>query len=84
MTLERIVDIYSSSIGEHLVSRRVEEKKEGPFKGVKTYRIELWDAKEKRVVFSVDKTCQITAENKTSIVEDLEYEFIERLFNLCT
>ena len=84
MTLEKIVDMFGSSIDEHLVSRRSEDAITGPFKGVKTYRIELWNVKQHCVVFDVEKTCQLNSENREKVIEELEEQFIKRLFDLCT
>ena len=80
MTLERVVDIYGSSIGKHLVSRRVEMKNEGPFKGVKTYRIELWDADSHEIIETVERTAHITMETKVCIMEALELEIMRKMF----
>ena len=80
MTLERIVDMYGSSIGKHLVSRRVEINKEGPFKGIKTYRIELWNADNHEIIDTVEKTAHMTLETKGCILEDLEAEIIRKMF----
>ena len=76
MTLEYIIDIYGSSIGKHLVSRRVEMKNEGPFKGVKTYRIELWDADSHEIIETVERTAHMTLETKGCIMEALELGII--------
>ena len=80
MTLEHIIDMYGSSIGKHLVSRRVEMKNEGPFKGVKTYRIELWDADSHEIIETVERTAHITLETKGCIMEALELEIIRKMF----
>ena len=80
MTLERIVSMYGSSIGKHLVSRRVEMNKEGPFKGIKTYRIELWDADNHEIIDTVEKTANITLETRYRILEALETELIRKMF----
>lgn len=80
MKLENIVDMYGSSIGKHLVSRRVEINKEGPFKGVKTYRIELWDADTHQIIDTTERTAQITLETRDCIVEALELELIRKMF----
>ena len=80
MTLEHVVDMYGSSIGKHLVSRRVEMKNEGPFKGVKTYRIELWDADNHEIIETVERTAHITLETKGCIMEALELEIIRKMF----
>ena len=84
MTLERIIDMYGSSIGKHLVSRRVEINKEGPFKGVKTYRIELWDAENREIIDTVERTAHITLETKGCILEALEAEIIRKMFEYGT
>lgn len=84
MTLEHIVDIYGSSISKHLVSRRVEINKEGPFKGVKTYRIELWDADEHKIIDTIEGTANITLENRSRILENLEAELIRKMFEYGT
>lgn len=84
MTLERIVDIYGSSIGKHLVSRRVEMNKEGPFKGIKTYRIELWNAANHEIIDTVEKTAHMTLETKGCILEALEAEIIRKMFEYGT
>ena len=80
MTLERVIDIYGSSIGKHLVSRRVEMKNEGPFKGVKTYRIELWDADSHEIIETVERTAHMTLETKGFIMEALELEIMRKMF----
>ena len=80
MTLERVVDIYGSSIGKHLVSRRVEMKNEGPFKGVKTYRIELWDVDNYEIIETVERTAHITPETKGCIMEAVELGMMRRMF----
>ena len=80
MTLEHIVDMYGSSIGKHLVSRRVEMKNEGPFKGVKTYRIELWDADSPEIIETVERTAHMTLETKGCIIEALELEIMRKMF----
>ena len=80
MTLEHIIDMYGSSIGKHLVSRRVEMKNEGPFKGVKTYRIELWDADSHEIIETVERTAHITLETKGCIMEALELGIIRKMF----
>lgn len=84
MTLEQIVDIYGSSIGKHLVSRRVEINKEGPFKGIKTYRIELWNADNHEVIVTVERTAHITLETKWYIIEALESELLRKMFEYGT
>ena len=80
MTLEQIVDMYGSSIGNHLVSRRVEINKEGPFKGVKTYKIELWDVDTYQILDTVERTAQMTLKTRECIIEDLELELIRKMF----
>ena len=80
MTLEQIVDIYGSSIDKHLVSRRVEINKEGPFKGIKTYRIELWDADNHKIIDTVERTAHMTLETKGCILEALEAGIIRKMF----
>ena len=80
MTLEHIIDMYGSSIGKHLVSRRVEMKNEGPFKGVKTYRIELWDTDSHKIIETVERTAHMTLETKGYIMEALELEIIRKMF----
>ena len=80
MTLEHVVDMYGSSIGKHLVSRRVEMKNEGPFKGVKTYRIELWDADNHEIIETVERTAHMTLETKGCIMEALELEIMRKMF----
>lgn len=80
MTLEQIVDIYGSSIGKHLVSRRVEMDKEGPFKGIKTYRIELWNADNHEIIVTVERTAHMTLETKWYIIEALESELLRKMF----
>ena len=80
MTLEQIVDIYGSSIGKHLVSRRVEMNKEGPFKGVRTYRIELWDVDNHEIIDNVERTAHMTLETKGCILEALEAGIIRKMF----
>ena len=80
MTLEHVVDMYGSSIGKHLVSRRVEMKNEGPFKGVKTYRIELWDADSHEIIETVERTAHMTLETKGCIMIDLEQRKKKKMF----
>ena len=80
MTLEHIVDMYGSSISKHLVSRRVEMNNEGPFKGVKTYRIELWDVDNHEIIETVERTAHITLETKGCIMEALELGIIRKMF----
>lgn len=84
MTLERIVGIYGSSVGKHLVSRRVEINNEGPFKGVKTYRIELWNADSHEIIETVERTAHMTLETKGCIMEALELELIKKMFDYGT
>ena len=84
MTLEQIVDMYGSSIGKHLVSRRVEINEEGPFKGVKTYRIELWDVDSHQIIDTVERTAHITLETKGCILEALEEGIIRKMFEYGT
>lgn len=84
MTLEHIVDIYGSSIGKHLVSRRVEINKEGPFKGVKTYRIELWNADSHEIIDTVERTAHMTLETKGCILEALEAGLVRKMFEYGT
>lgn len=80
MTLEHVVDMYGSSIGKHLVSRRVEMKNEGPFKGVKTYRIELWDVDNHEIIETVERTAHMSLETKGCIMEALELEIMRKMF----
>ena len=80
MILEQLVDIYSSSISKHLVSRRVIIDKEGPFKGIKTYKIELWYVNNHQIIDTIESTAHITIETKDSIVEDLELELVRKIF----
>lgn len=84
MTLEHIVDIYGSSIGKHLVSRRVKINKEGPFKGVKTYRIELWNADSHEIIDTVERTAHMTLETKGCILEALEAGLVRKMFEYGT
>ena len=84
MTLEQIVDIYGSSINKHLVSRRAEINKEGPFKGIKTYRIELWDANNHEIIDTVERTAHITLETKRYIIEALEAALVRKMFEYGT
>ena len=84
MTLEQIVDMYGSSIGKHLVSRRVEMNKEGSFKGIKTYRIELWDADNHKIIDTVERTAHMTLETKGCILEALEAGIIRKMFEYGT
>ena len=84
MTLERVVDMYGSSIGKHLVSRRVEINNEGPFKGVKTYRIELWDADSHQIIDTVERTAHMTLETRGCILEALELGLIRKMFEYGT
>lgn len=84
MTLEQIVDMYGSSIGKHLVSRRVEMNKEGPFKGVKTYIIELWDVDSHQIIDTVKRTAHMTLETKGCILEALEAGIIRKMFEYGT
>lgn len=81
MTIETIVDIFGSFLGKHLVSRRVEKRVEGPCKGIKTYRIELWDVEKQKIVVNTERTCQLTSNNRELIIEDLEKVFIQEVFN---
>lgn len=80
MTLGHVVDIYGSSIDKHLVSRRVEIKNEGPFKGVKTYRIELWDADSHEIIETIERTAHMTLETKGCIMEALELGIMRKMF----
>ena len=84
MTLEQIVDMYGSSISKHLVSRRVEINKEGPFKGIKTYRIELWDADNHKIIDTVERTAHMTLETKGCILGALEAGIIRKMFEYGT
>lgn len=84
MTLERVVDMYGSSIGKHLVSRRVEIKEEGPFKGIKTYRIELWDVDSHQIIDTVERTAHMTLETRGCILEALELGLIRKMFEYGT
>ena len=84
MTLEQIVSMYGSSIGEHLVPRRVEMNEEGPFKGVKTYRIELWNADNHEIIDTVERTAHITLETKWYIIEALEAALVRKMFEYGT
>ena len=84
MTLEQIVDMYGSSIGKHLVSRREEIKEEGPFKGVKTYRIELWDVDSHQIIDTVERTAHMTLETRGCILEALELGLIRKMFEYGT
>lgn len=82
MTLETIVDLFGSSIGKHLVSRRVEIKIEGAFKGARNYRIELIEVNTDTTVAMVDKTCILTDDNREDIIRELEKNIVERMFIL--
>ena len=84
MTLEQVVDMYGSSIGKHLVSRREEIKKEGPFKGVKTYRIELWNVDSHQIIDTVERTAHMTLETRGCILEALELGLIRKMFEYGT
>ena len=84
MKLEYIVDMYGNSIGKHLVSRRVEINKEGPFKGVKTYRIELWNADSHEIIDTVERTAHMTLETKGCILEALEAGLVRKMFEYGT
>lgn len=84
MTLEQIVAMYGSSIGKHLVSRRVEINEEGPFKGVKTYRIELWDVDSHQIIDTVERTAHMTLETRGCILEALELGLIRKMFEYGT
>ena len=84
MTLEHIVNIYGSSIGKHLVSRRVENNVTGPFKGVKTYRIELWDVDSHQIIDTVERTAHMTLETKGCILEALEAGLVRKMFEYGT
>ena len=84
MKLEHIVDMYGSSIGKHLVSRRVENTVTGPFKGVKTYRIELWDADTHQIIDTVERTAHMTLETRGCILEALELGIIRKMFEYGT
>lgn len=83
MTLETIVELFGSSKNIHMVSRRVKINKGGPFKGIKTYKIELWDVSNHRILCVAEKTCQITVTNEASIIEEVEQNLLEKMFNLC-
>lgn len=83
MTLEKIVELFGSSKNIHMVSRRVKINKESSFKGIKTYRIELWDVESHNILCVADKTCQITLENESSIIDEVEQNLLEKMFNLC-
>lgn len=80
MTLEEIVDMYGFSIGTHLVSRRVVKNIEGPFKGFKTYCIELWDAGAQEKIIQAETAGHITDNNKESIIKEVEKDFIKMMF----
>lgn len=80
MTLEEIVDIYGSSLNRHLVSRREEIKIGGAFKGVKTYIIELWDVKDHKITVTGTRNTVITAENRESVISEIEREFVKAMF----
>lgn len=80
MTLEEIVDMYGSSIGTHLVSRRVVKNIEGPCKGFKTYCIELWDAVTQKKIMQIGTAGHMTDNNKKSIIEEVEKDFIKMMF----
>lgn len=80
MTLEEIVDMYGSSIDRHLVSRRVVKNIEGPFKGFKTYCIELWDAGTQEKIMHTEATGHMTDNNKESIIKEVEKDFIKMMF----
>ena len=84
MKLEHIVDMYGSSMGKHLVSKRVENNVIGPFKGVKTYRIELWDADSHEIIDTVKRTAHITLETRGCILEALELGLIRKMFEYGT
>ena len=84
MTLEQLVDMYGSSINKHLVSRRVEINKEGPFKGIKTYRIELWNADSHEIIDTVERTAHMTLETRGCILEALELGIIRTMFEYGT
>ena len=84
MKLEHIVDMYGSSMGKHLVSKRVENNVIGPFKGVKTYRIELWDADSHEIIDTVKRTAQMTLKTRECIIENLELELIRKMFEYGT
>ena len=84
MTLEQIINIYGSSINKHLVSRRVIIDKEGPFKGIKTYKIELWDVDNHQIIDTIEGTANITLENRGCILENLEAELIRKMFEYGT
>lgn len=84
MTLEQIVDMYGSSISKHLVSRRIEDTVTGPFKGVKTYRIELWDADNHEIIDTVERTAHMTLETKGCILEALEAGLVRKMFEYGT
>lgn len=80
MTLENVIDMYGSSIGKHLVSRRVEIQESSTFKGIKTYRIEIWEVNPKKAVVESEITQQITANNKEWVLEALEKTALSKLF----
>ena len=84
MTLEQIINIYGSSISKHLVSRRVIIDKEGPFKGIKTYKIELWDVDNHQIIDTIERTAHITLETRGCILEALELGLIRKMFEYGT
>ena len=84
MTLEQIVNIYGSSISKHLVSRRVIIDKEGPFKGIKTYKIELWDVDNHQIIDTIERTAHMTLETRGCILEALELGLIRKMFEYGT
>lgn len=81
MTLEKVVNIFGNSLSTHFVVKRQELPTKGPFKGIKTYRIELWEVGEHKGMLSIDKTCQITDENRKAIIEGLEERLIKLMFD---
>lgn len=81
MILEHIVEIYGRSIDKHLISRRVEIQESSTFKGIKTYRIEIWEAGGVSPIISSQDTKQITISNKDDIVESIESDILYKLFN---
>ena len=84
MKLEHIVDMSGSAISKHLVSRRVENNVTGPFKGVKTYRIELWDVDSHQIIDTVERTAHMTLETKGCILEALEAGLVRKMFEYGT
>lgn len=79
MTLEEIVDAYGISKGKHLVCRREEKNASKTFKGIKRYRLELWDVDSHKILHIVERTVS-AAEDRDNAVSVMEWEFVVKMF----